>query len=150
MRPLILPLVLACVVVGLALSGQSRLPRARAVFPDGTAVSLEVADTEPVRERGLMFREHLAPNEGMVFVFPEPGYYPFWMKNTLIPLDMIFIGADGRIVNIAERAVPLSTAPIYSSDVAMAVLEVNGGTAARLGIKAGDTVVYGAFGTSGS
>jgi uncharacterized membrane protein (UPF0127 family) len=143
MRPLILPLVLACVVVGLALSGQSRLPRARAVFPDGTAVSLEVADTEPVRERGLMFREHLAPNEGMVFVFPEPGYYPFWMKNTLIPLDMLWLDSQARIVSIARSVPPCKADPCPSyppEGTASYVIEVVAGFSRQHALKIGDVV----------
>jgi hypothetical protein len=112
--------------------------------------SIEVARTPEQQQLGLMFRNKLEPDAGMLFLYPQPQRIAMWMKNTLIPLDMVFIGADGRIVNIAERSVPLSTAPIYSSDLAVGVLEVNGGTAARLGIRPGDTVLYGAFGTSGS
>jgi uncharacterized membrane protein (UPF0127 family) len=112
--------------------------------------SIEVARTPEQQQLGLMFRNKLAPDAGMLFLYPQPQRIAMWMKNTLIPLDMVFIGADGRIVNIAERTVPLSTAPIYSSNPAVAVLELNGGTAARLGIKPGDTVQYGAFGTAGS
>ena len=112
--------------------------------------TIEVARTPEQHQFGLMYRNKLAPDAGMLFLYPQPQRISMWMKNTLIPLDMIFIAADGRIVNIAERTVPLSTAPIYSSDLAVAVLEVNGGTAARLGIKPGDTVAFGAFGTSGS
>jgi len=111
--------------------------------------SIEIARTPEQQQFGLMFRNKLAADAGMLFIYAQPQRIAMWMKNTLIPLDMIFIGADGRIVNVAERAVPQSTAPIYSDGVAVAVLEVNGGTAARLGIKSGDTVLYGAFGTSG-
>jgi uncharacterized membrane protein (UPF0127 family) len=111
--------------------------------------SIEVARTPEQQQFGLMFRNKMAADAGMLFIYERPLRISMWMKNTLIPLDMIFIGVDGRVINIAERCVPFSVAPVYSADVALAVLEVNGGTAARLGIKPGDTVLYGAFGTSG-
>jgi len=76
----------------------------------------------------------------MLFLYPGEETVAFWMKNTLIPLDMLFIGADGHIRRIAERTVPLSTAPISSVDPIRAVLEINGGTSERLGIKPGDMV----------
>ena len=85
----------ACLAVSALLvpstEAQSALPRGEVVFPDGTRVSVEVAGTPAARERGLMFRTQMAPSEGMVFVFEEVGFYPFWMKNTLIPLDMIWV-----------------------------------------------------------
>lgn len=143
MRSLFLLLAVAAVAVGLAISAQSKLPRARAVFPDGTAVALEVADTEPVRAGGLMFREHLAPNEGMIFVFPEPGFYPFWMKNTLIPLDMIWLDAQGRIVSIAHSVPPCKAdpCPSYPPDAtASYVIEVVSGFSRQHTLKAGDVV----------
>jgi len=87
-----------------------------------------------------MFRRSLPANAGMLFDYRIPTRISMWMKNTYIPLDMIFIGADGKIINIAQRAVPLSEATISSRGRARAVLEVNGGTAARLGIKPGDRV----------
>ena len=110
--------------------------------------TVEVARTPEEQATGLMYRTSLAADRGMIFPFDPPQDASFWMKNTLIPLDMIFIAADGRIVNIAERTVPLSTAPIYSSDLAVAVLEVNGGTAARLGIRPGDRVRFPMFGNA--
>jgi uncharacterized membrane protein (UPF0127 family) len=110
--------------------------------------TIEVARTPEQQQFGLMFRNKLAPDAGMLFVYDRPQRISMWMKNTLIPLDMIFIGADGRILNIAERCVPMSVAPIYSSDVALAVLEVNGGTAARLGLKPGDKVLSSTLGTA--
>jgi uncharacterized membrane protein (UPF0127 family) len=110
---------------------------------------IELARTPEQQQFGLMFRNKMAADAGMLFVYDRPQRISMWMKNTLIPLDMIFIGADGRVVDIAERRVPLSVEPIYSSGPALAVLEVNGGTAARLGLKPGDTVLYEAFGTAG-
>ncbi len=122
-------------------SAQSRAPRGRVVFPDGAVVSVEIADTEPVRERGLMFRQQLAPNEGMIFVFPEAGYYPFWMKNTLIPLDMLWLDPRGRIVSIAASVPPCKAdpCPSYPPDAnASYVVEVVSGFARQHGLKVGD------------
>ncbi len=102
--------------------------------------SVEIANTEAKREQGLMFRESMPENAGMLFLFGTSKPVEFWMKNTLIPLDMLFIGSDGKIRNIAARAVPLSTVPIPSAGPVVSVLELNGGAADRLGIKAGDQV----------
>jgi uncharacterized membrane protein (UPF0127 family) len=96
-----------------------------------------------------MYRRSLAPDAGMLFVYPSARQVAFWMKNTLIPLDMLFIGDDGRIRRIVERTVPLSETPIASLDEVRAVLELNGGTAERLGIKAGNKVHDPALGTGG-
>src|SRR4051812_18589529 len=79
---------------------------AEAVFPDRTVVALEVARTEPERARGLMFRTALAEQAGMIFLFERPGIYPFWMKNTLIPLDMVWTDTAGTITWIAEHVPP--------------------------------------------
>jgi uncharacterized membrane protein (UPF0127 family) len=102
--------------------------------------TVELATTPAQMELGLMYRESLPADAGMLFVYPDDEIVAFWMKNTLIPLDMLFIGADGHIRRIAERTVPLSTTPISSVDPIRAVLEINGGTSARLGIKPGDVV----------
>lgn len=110
------------------------------------AFSVELAATPDQRELGLMFRQSLAPDAGMLFVYPSEQQVAFWMKNTVIPLDMLFIASDGRIRRIVERTIPLSTTPIPSVDEVRAVLEVNGGTAARLGIKPGDIVHNAALG----
>ena len=104
--------------------------------------TVEVARTPAEMERGLMFRDRLAPDHGMLFLYDEDRQVSFWMKNTLIPLDLIFADASGRIVQIAERAVPLSTALISSAGPVRAVLEVNGGTADRLGISVGDRLLH--------
>ena len=107
--------------------------------------SIEVARTALQMEQGLMYRRTLAPDSGMLFVFDAPQIASFWMKNTLIPLDMLFIAADGRVADIHERAVPLSLDPIDSSVPVLAVLELNGGTVARLGIARGDRIIHSAF-----
>lgn len=104
-----------------------------------------IADDEEERQRGLMFRSVLPEDEGMLFNFFEPRPLAFWMKNTLIPLDIIFIGADGRIINIAENTTPYSLDPIPSSAPASAVLEIGGGLSDELGIEPGDKVVHGIF-----
>jgi uncharacterized membrane protein (UPF0127 family) len=111
--------------------------------------TVEVATTPAQLEQGLMFRQSLAPDAGMLFDFKAPQPVMMWMKNTLIPLDMLFVDAQGRIVNIHERAVPGSLATIESAAPVRAVIELNGGTAARLGIRPGDRVVFPIFGAAG-
>jgi uncharacterized membrane protein (UPF0127 family) len=107
--------------------------------------SVEIADTEPEREKGLMFRKELPEGQGMLFDFHREQEVGFWMKNTYIPLDMIFIQGDGRILRIAENTEPLSTRIIPSGGPVRAVLEVIGGTARKLGIAPGDRVAYSIF-----
>ena len=102
------------------------------------SVQLEVASTPAAMERGLMYRTSLPDDAGMLFVFPEDDDHSFWMKNTLIPLDMLFIARDGRIVGIHPNAIPLSTAQISVGTPSAFVLEVNGGWAARHGVRTGD------------
>lgn len=107
---------------------------------------VEVAATRPARERGLMFRTGLAPNRGMLFDYSAPREIVMWMKNTLIPLDMVFVDAGGRVVNVHSDAVPGSLSSIRAARPARVVIEVPGGTAARLGIAAGDRVRHEVFG----
>src|ERR1041385_5478320 len=109
---------------------------------------VELATTPAQLEQGLMFRRTLAPDAGMLFDFKTPSSVTMWMKNTFIPLDMLFIDAAGRVINIAERTVPHSLDLVAATAPARAVLEVNGGTAARLGIKPGDRVVFPIFGNA--
>lgn len=110
--------------------------------------SIEIARTERQQRQGLMFRRSLARNAGMLFLYPVAKVLKMWMKNTYLPLDMLFIAADGRIVHIVQRAVPGSLETISSGEVAKAILEVNGGTISRLKIKRGDRVKHPAFGSS--
>ena len=112
------------------------------VHAGGSAYKFEVelATTPAEREKGLMFRKTMGANAGMLFLYPDEEAVSFWMKNTLIPLDMLFLKADGRIVHIAHDAKPLDETPIPSGEPVRAVLELNGGTAAALGIKEGDRV----------
>jgi uncharacterized membrane protein (UPF0127 family) len=107
---------------------------------------VEVALTDAQHAQGLMYRRNLAEDAGMLFLYRGAGTVSMWMKNTTIPLDMMFIAPDGRIVDIAERTVPYSLETVSSRYAASAVLEVNGGTIARLGIQPGDRVRYRAFG----
>ncbi len=102
--------------------------------------TIELALSVEQQSQGLMFRRTMAPDAGMLFVYDLPQPTAVWMKNTLIPRDMLFVGADGRIVNIAERTVPHSTDAVPSAGPVKAVLELNGGTAQRLGIRPGDRV----------
>ncbi len=92
-----------------------------------------------------MFRQSLAPDAGMLFDFVTPSRAMMWMKNTLIPLDMLFVDGQGRIVNIHERAVPGSLDTIAAAAPVRAVIELNGGTAARLGIRPRDRVIFPIF-----
>ena len=103
-------------------------------------VALELATTDATRERGLMYSEHLDDGRGMLFVFDDEGDHSFWMKNTLIPLDMVFIGGDGHVVGVHANAMPLSEVPISVGRRSRWVLEVAGGYAARAGIAVGDRV----------
>lgn len=103
---------------------------------------VEVAQTEEQQAQGLMFRQSLAPDRGMLFPRNPPGDASFWMKNTLIPLDIIFIRPDGTIGRIAENAAPMSLDPVVSLEPVMAILEIPGGRSSQLGIKQGDKVSW--------
>ena len=107
---------------------------------------VETAVTNRQHAQGLMFRQSLAKNAGMLFDYKVPTPISMWMKNTFIPLDMIFINNDGKVINIVERAIPFSENVISSAGKARGVLEVNGGTASRLGIMPGDKVLHRIFG----
>jgi uncharacterized protein len=109
------------------------------------AFQVEVARNDADRAQGLMFRRNLAPDRGMLFDFARVQPISMWMQNTYIPLDMIFIRADGTVARVAENAEPLSTRTIPSGEPVLAVLEVPGGTAARLGIKPGDRIEHPLF-----
>ena len=102
--------------------------------------TVEVARTAEEQAMGLMYRNALAPDRGMIFPFDPPREASFWMRNTLIPLDMIFVRADGTIANIEANTVPYSEEPMRSAGRVAAVLEIAGGRSAELGIKPGDAV----------
>lgn len=107
--------------------------------------SVEVMRDDAGRSRGLMFRRHMAPDHGMLFEFDREEPVTMWMKNTYLPLDMVFIRTDGTVSHIAADTEPLSKAIIASNGPVLAVLELNAGTAARLGIKPGDRVEHAMF-----
>jgi uncharacterized membrane protein (UPF0127 family) len=108
--------------------------------------TVELADDGQERAQGLMFRESLPKSAGMLFVYPEPQRTGFWMKNTLIPLDMIFADASGRVTHVHSNAVPGDLSVIDSGGEVLAALEINGGLAARLGIAPGAEMRHPAFG----
>jgi len=101
---------------------------------------VQLATEWPQQEKGLMFRKAMPPNEGMLFDFHEPQMMSFWMKNTLIPLDIVFIRADGTISSIAADARPMSLKSLRSTEPVQAVLEINGGRAEALHIREGGKV----------
>lgn len=106
---------------------------------------VEIADDEQERQRGLMYRTSLAPDAGMLFEWNVPAERAFWMHNTYIPLDIIYIGVNGRIISIAAMARPFDETPIPSRGAALGVLEIAGGRAAELGIEIGDQVHHKMF-----
>jgi len=106
------------------------------------AFRVEVALTPEEHARGLMYRSELASDAGMIFVFEQPSVQRFWMKNTLIPLDMIFIGKDRKIVGVVEDAVPETETERMVGAPSQYVLEIGGGLSARLGIKRGEPVEF--------
>ena len=103
---------------------------------------VDVADTPAKRELGLQYRRDLAADRGMIFLFPSESHHSFWMKNTPIPLDIIFISSDQKIVGIVERAVPFSTDSRSVPAASQFVLEINGGLAGHYGVKVGDSIRF--------
>ncbi len=108
--------------------------------------TVQVADDPQERSRGLMFVEEMATLSGMLFIYEEPQAVSFWMKNTLIPLDMLFASPVGEILAIHENAVPGDLTPIPGGDGVQMVLEINGGLASRLGMDVGDVMQHPSFG----
>jgi uncharacterized membrane protein (UPF0127 family) len=118
---------------------------ARIILPDRSAVIVEVASDDATREQGLMYRDHMADDRGMIFLFPQAGEYPFWMKNTLIPLDMIWMDADHRIVHIAHDVPPCKADPCPSyppNAKASSVLELAAGVAAKHHLADGNVLKF--------
>lgn len=112
---------------------------------DGRVFEVDIADDTEERQQGLMFVEEMKDNKGMIFVYDKPRNLAFWMKNTLIPLDIIYIGENYRVVSIAKNAQPCENDPCksYSSNVeAQYVLEINGGLSDEYGIEVGDKVDF--------
>lgn len=146
---LVLGLVLALAPSGAAQQGLAEFQRDRVIVRttagDEHGFAVELALTPQQQAQGLMYRPGLAADAGMLFVYRPARRVSMWMRNTAIPLDMLFIAEDGEIVKIVERAVPFSLATISSGRPVHGVLEVNGGTAARLGLRPGDRVLHPAF-----
>jgi len=141
-------LFLACGVNSPAPTAPTQPPAlagSRVVFPDGYVVHVEVASDDATRQQGLMYRDTLPLDRGMLFFFPQSGNYPFWMKNTLIPLDMIWIDDQKRIAHVASNVQPCKADPCPSvppNADARYVLEVAGGVAARHGLANGQTLRF--------
>jgi uncharacterized membrane protein (UPF0127 family) len=108
-----------------------------------------IADNDQSRTQGLMFVKELPARQGMLFLFERPQFAAFWMKNTYLSLDIIFIAPDGVVVNVARGATPLSLRPIESAAPVMGVLELVSGTAEDIGLEAGDRIVHPAFAPKG-
>ena len=145
------PAALVSLALAAALLAQAILPARAAELGEVTIETsegrvhvfrVEIVTTPEEMALGLMFRRELAADAGMLFVYEEARETSFWMQNTFLPLDMLFINADGSIRHIAERTIPLSTASVPSHGPVRAVLEVNGGTSERLGISVGDQVYW--------
>lgn len=119
--------------------------RALVIFPDGKEISAQVAKSAEERERGLMFKEALDDNEGMLFIFEKDGFHSFWMKNCRIPLDIIWMDAQVRVVHIKKAAPPCGEdekcPSIFPSRKARYVLEVKAGVASASDIKIGDDLI---------
>jgi uncharacterized membrane protein (UPF0127 family) len=145
---LVLMIALACTqrnVPAPATTAPADAAAPRIILPDHSAVIVEVASDDPTREQGLMYRDHMADDRGMIFLFPQVGEYAFWMKNTLIPLDMIWIDSGHRIVHIAHDVPPCKADPCpnYPPNAnAASVLELAAGVAAKHHLKDGDVLRF--------
>lgn len=143
MRAALLALLMAAVATGC-----SRGPQIAILAPDGAAratVNVEVADTPHSREAGLMYRDDLGRDAGMIFVFSHSEPQTFWMKNTAIPLDMIFAAPDGRVIGIVANAEPYSETLLSVPGKSQYVLEVNGGFCKARGVLPGDRFDFRGF-----
>ena len=143
--------IVICVCVTLAVaqvvdrSPQLDLPRVAVTVTTQTGdhtFDAQVADTPQTRSKGLMFRRDMPPREGMLFIFEQEQPLSFWMENTPLPLDLIFIRDDGSVRHVAKNAVPYSRASIPSRGSARFVLEVNAGVADEIGLKQGDLIAF--------
>lgn len=137
--------LLGCLVAWTGCGASEGLTPVRILAPDGALrgeFQAELASTPAQLAQGLMYRQELGPDRGMLFIFPEVTQTSFWMKNTLIPLDMIFIGADRKIVSIVENAAPQTTTPRSAEGPFQYVLEIEGGRSAALGLRPGDKVEF--------
>ncbi|MDH3737769.1 MAG: DUF192 domain-containing protein [Alphaproteobacteria bacterium] len=148
--------VLAVIVVvlwSLNMGAYAQAPFARTTVSIETAggthdFNVELALDPAQQSQGLMFRRELAVDAGMLFFHQRERVATMWMRNTFVPLDMLFVATDGRIVHIVERTVPQSLATISAGRPVRAVLEVNAGTVRRLAIKSGDRLIHPLFGNA--
>ena len=135
-------------VLSAAIAACADGPRVALIAPDGSQralVNVEVVNSPASRELGLMYRKHLDQDAGMIFVFPVPEHQSFWMKNTVIPLDMIFVDARGKVLGIVENAEPFSERALSVDGDSLYVLEVNGGFSQRHHVLAGDQMKFKGF-----
>jgi len=144
---LLLAAVFACALLAACSPGrpESTLPTSRVVIDTQkgpVAFNVEIAADSASQEKGLMFRAEMAKDAGMLFVFKQPSLQVFWMKNTPLSLDILFIRADGTVSTIATDTIPYSEDRIPSSEPVLWVLEINGGRSAALDIEPGDKVHY--------
>lgn len=123
-------------------SGLAVIPLTVTTASGAHTFRVEVAATSAEQERGLMFRTAMGPDEGMIFPMDPPRRAAFWMHNTVIGLDIVFIGADHKVLNVAANAVPYDETPLPSAGPAAGVLELNAGRAAQIGLKPGDAVSW--------
>jgi len=142
--------IVAWIVIALmpALAACDSAPQVAIISADGSkreTVKVEIADTPDARELGLMYRNHLDENAGMLFVFPSPSASHFWMKNTVLSLDMLFADSSGKVVGIVANAQPYSEAMLGGFDGTLYVLEVNAGYAAKHHIVVGDRLEFHGF-----
>jgi uncharacterized membrane protein (UPF0127 family) len=136
--------VAVCWAILLGVAACRAEPRVTIATRDGRQIgfAVEIADTPSKRALGLQYRNDLAPDRGMIFLFPVESIQSFWMKNTPLPLDMIFINRDLKIVGIVEQTVPFSLDSRSVNAPSQFVLEINGGLAKRHGMNAGDSVRF--------
>jgi uncharacterized membrane protein (UPF0127 family) len=138
-------LVAACSAPQNTTAAPAAAPEPRVILPDGAAIQVELAIDEATRTQGLMYRDRLAADRGMLFFFPQSGEYPFWMKNTLIPLDMIWIDDRRRIVHVASNVPPCTADPCPNyppNAAAKYVLELAAGVAAKHHLRNGQVLRY--------
>jgi len=143
-------IIIAWIAIALmpALAACDPTPQVAIVSGDNSqraVVKVEVANTPDARELGLMYRNHLDENAGMIFIFPSPNAAQFWMKNTVLPLDMLFADSNGKVLGIVANAQPYSEALLGGFSGTLYVLEVNAGYAAKHHIVAGDRLHFQGF-----
>jgi uncharacterized protein len=145
-------LILIAWLPGIAQGDESTPPRVDSVVIDTPAgarmLSVEIADTPALRERGLMFRHRLPDDRGMLFLYETSHRVGMWMKNTYIPLDMVFLRADGTVAEVKTGTVPQSLDVIESAEPVKAVLELSSGGARKLGLEPGTVVRHPFFGNA--